>query len=69
MNLEQKIRTLLAETHTSYTDVAKALGTTSSSLSQRLKKGTFRRRDLEKIASACGAEYFCGFDINGDHIE
>lgn len=69
MTLEQKIRILSADTGVSFTQIAEALGTSPSSLSQRLKRGTFRKRDLEKIAKACNCEYYCGFDIDGDHVE
>lgn len=63
MDIPTKIK--LAETYAkiSEAELARRLGTTSQALGQRLKTGKFTSTELEKIASALGAEFSFGFSF------
>jgi transcriptional regulator with XRE-family HTH domain len=61
MGNEQKIRMALAYKNISQAKLAEMIGTTSSNLNQKIKKGTLLEKDLENIATALGAVYDSGF--------
>ena len=61
MNNEQRIKVLLSHVQISQTRLAELLGTTSSNLNQKIKKGTLTEKDMEAIAAAVGAVYDSGF--------
>ena len=61
MSNEQKIRMALAYKNISQAKLAEMIGTTSSNLNQKIKKGTLLEKDLESIAKALGAVYDSGF--------
>lgn len=61
MDITKKIR--MAETYTgiSEAELARRIGTTSSAFWQRMQTGKFTTAELEQIAAALGAEYYCCF--------
>jgi len=61
MDNEQMIRTALAYKNISQAKLAEMIGTTSSNLNQKIKKGTLLEKDMENIAAALGAVYDAGF--------
>ena len=61
MSNEQKIRMALAYKNISQAKLAEMIGTTSSNLNQKIKKGTLLEKDMESIASVLGAVYDSGF--------
>ena len=63
MNLEKKIKMALAYGETSQAELARRLGTTPANFNHRLKSGTFKVEELEKIAEALGAKYSYSFDF------
>jgi len=63
MTMEQKIRMALAYNGTRQATVARELGMTTSNFNQKLKRETFTKEELEKIASALGAVYISVFEF------
>lgn len=63
MNLEKKIKMALAYGETSQAELARRLGTTPANFNHRLKSGTFKVEELEKIAEALGAKFSYSFDF------
>jgi transcriptional regulator with XRE-family HTH domain len=63
MNNEQKIRMALAYKNISQAKLAEMLGTTSSNLNQKIKKGTLLEKDMENIATALGGVYNTFFEF------
>ena len=61
MDIPTKIK--LSETYAkmSEAELARKIGTTSQAFGQRMKTGKFSSSELEKIASALGAEFVCHF--------
>ena len=61
MNIPTKIR--LAETYAkiSEAELARRIETSSQNFGQRLKVGKFTSEELERIATALGAEFVCCF--------
>lgn len=61
MDISTKIR--LAETYAkiSEAELARRIETTSQNLGQRIKVGKFTSAELERIATALGAEFECAF--------
>ena len=54
MNLEKKIKMALAYGEASQAELARRLGTTPANFNHRLKGGTFKVDELEKIAEIIG---------------
>ena len=63
MDNEQKIRMALAYKNISQAKLAEMLGTTSSNLNQKIKKGTLLEKDMENIAAALGGVYNTFFEF------
>lgn len=63
MTVPQKIKMALAYKNMSEAELARALGTSPQAFNQRMKTGRFSSEDMEKIATAIGAEYFFGFEF------
>ncbi len=61
MDIPKKIK--MAETYADIkeAELARRLGTSPQAFGQRMKAGKFSSADLEKIAEALGAEFFCCF--------
>ena len=61
MDIPTKIK--MAETYAGIkeAELARRLETSSQAFGQRMKTGRFSSDDLEKIASALGAEFVCFF--------
>ncbi len=61
MDISTKIK--LAETYAniSEAELARRIDTSSQNLGQRLRVGKFTSTELERIASALGAEFVCKF--------
>lgn len=57
MDISTKIRLALTYAKISEAELARRIGTSSQALGQRLKTGKFTSQEIEKIASAIGAEY------------
>ena len=57
MTVETMIKMALAYRNMSQAAVAKELDTTLSNFNQKLKKETFSREELEKIAAVLGANF------------
>lgn len=63
MNLEKKIKMALAYGEISQAELARKIGTTPANFNHRLKSGTFKIDELEKIAEALGAKFSYSFDF------
>ena len=63
MNLEKKIKMALAYGDISQAELARRLGTTPANFNHRMKNGTFKVEELEKIAEALGAKFSYSFDF------
>ena len=61
MTVPQKIKMALAYKGISESELARALGTSPQAFNQRMKTGKFSSADLDEIASALGAEFYCCF--------
>jgi len=61
MNIQKKIKMALACAGISEAELARRLNTSASAFNQRMKVGRFNPTDLEKIATALGAEFVCTF--------
>jgi transcriptional regulator len=57
MDTEKMINMALAYKGMSQAELARNLGTTSSNFNQKVKRDTFSREELEKIAVVLGGEY------------
>ena len=55
------INMALAYKGISQSELARLMGTTSSNFNQKIKRNTFSREDLEKIAATLGASYSACF--------
>lgn len=63
MNLEKKIKMALAYGEISQAELARRLMTTPANFNHRLKNGSFKVEELEKIAEALGAKFSYSFDF------
>ena len=61
MDIPKKIKMAEAYANVSEAELARRLGTSSQAFGQRMKTGKFNSEDLEKIATALGAEFVCCF--------
>lgn len=63
MTLEKKINMALVYFGISQAELARRLGTSPANFNHRLKSGTFKVEELEKIAEALGAKFSYSFDF------
>ena len=63
MTLEQRILMALVYKQMTQTELANLLGMSISNLNQRLKRGSFKVHELEKIAEVLGAKFTYTFDF------
>ena len=63
MTIEQKINMAAAYKGISQADIARAMGMTPSNFNQKIKRDTFSKDELEKIAVALGAVYNAFFEF------
>ena len=69
MTLTQKINMALAYKGISQAELARRIGQTPSNFNQKLKRETFTKEELEKIAEVLGGVYVFGFEFpNGTKI-
>ena len=61
MDISTKIKLALTYAKVTEAELARRIGTSSQALGQRLKTGKFTSEELDKIATAIGAQYFYGF--------
>ena len=57
MNTEQQINMAVAYKGTSQAALARGIGMTPSNFNQKIKRDTFTKEELRKIAAALGGEY------------
>ena len=63
MTVEQKINMAAAYKGMSQADIARAIKMTPSNLNQKIKRDTFSKDELERIADALGAVYNAFFEF------
>lgn len=63
MTLEKKILMALVYRGMTQSEMAKQFGTSLANFNQRLKRGSFKTEELEKIAEILGAKYSYSFDF------
>lgn len=64
MKMQDKIESALVHADMSKTAMGKiAFGASQQAISKRIKSGKFTIEELEKIATAMGAEYHCYFEF------
>ena len=63
MTMEQKIKMALAYKGLSQAALARAIGMTPSNFNQKIKRDTFSKNELERMADALGAVYTASFDF------
>ena len=63
MTMEQKINMAAAYKGMSQADVARAISMTPSNFNQKIKRDTFSKDELERIAAALGAVYNAFFEF------
>lgn len=69
MDVTAKIRAACGAYRISEAELARRLGTSPSAFNQRMKTGKFTSAELEKIASALGAEFVFYFKFpDGEQI-
>ena len=61
MDISKKIKLAIAYAGISEAELARRIGTSSQAFGQRLKTGKFSTDELNTIATALGANYYCGF--------
>jgi transcriptional regulator with XRE-family HTH domain len=61
METEKLIKMAIAYNGISLSELAKTCGFSIANFSQRLKRDSFKRADLNKIAAALGAKYETAF--------
>lgn len=61
MDFIVKIKLAEAYSQISESELARRLGTTPQNFGQKIRRGRFTCTDLEKIATALGAEFHCSF--------
>ena len=57
INIENKIKTVLAISNKTQTEISKDIGMTQANFNRKLKNQTLSLDELEKIAQAVGAEF------------
>jgi DNA-binding transcriptional regulator YdaS (Cro superfamily) len=57
MNTEQRINMAVAYKRTSQAALARAIGMTPSNFNQKIKRDSFTKEEMQKIAEALGATY------------
>lgn len=63
MNLEKKIKMALACADISQAELARRLDMSPANFNIRLKRGSFKVDELDKIAQALGAKFSYSFDF------
>ena len=63
MTTEQKINMAVAYKRLSQASLARAIGMTPSNFNQKIKRETFTKDELEKMAAALGAVYNAYFEF------
>jgi hypothetical protein len=63
MNTEQQINMAIAYMGISQAALARAINMTPSNFNQKIKRDTFNREEMEKIAAALGASYNSYFEF------
>jgi len=63
MTIEKKINMALVYCGMTQAELAEKLGMTRSNLNQRIKRGSFKTDELEKIAEILGAKYNYTFEF------
>ncbi len=61
MDIQKKIKMALACAGISEAELSRRMSTSPSAFNQRMKAGSLKPEDLEKIAAALGAEFVCLF--------
>ena len=61
MTIEQMLKMALSYKGMSQAELARQIDTTPQNLSQKVKRNTLTKEDLEQIAAALGAEFTCCF--------
>jgi transcriptional regulator with XRE-family HTH domain len=61
MNTEQQINMAAAYKGMSQAALARAINMTPSNFNQKIKRDTFTKEELQKIAAALGADYYSYF--------
>jgi len=61
MDISKKIKMAEQYADMTETELARKIGTTPQAFNQRVKTGKFSSVELEKIATALGAEFKCHF--------
>lgn len=61
--IDRKIGAAIKYGQKTQTEVAEAIGTSRSNFNQRMKRGSFKVDELEKIAEALGAKFSYSFDF------
>ncbi len=61
--MEQKIKMAISFKGVSQAELARTTGTTPSNFSQKLKRETFTKSELEEIAKALGGKYVVYFEF------
>lgn len=63
MTIAQKLSMALSYKGVSQAELARNIGTTPQNLSQKVKRNTLTKEELEKIAEALGAVYSSAFEF------
>lgn len=61
MNIEQKLKMLLAYCGISQAELARRIGTTPANLNQKIKRNTLTYEELCKIGEVCGVAWEANF--------
>lgn len=61
MTIQEQVKMAAVYSNITLTEIAKKVGMSPQSFSNRMKTGKFTRQELEKIGSALGAEYISCF--------
>ncbi|MBS1402255.1 MAG: helix-turn-helix transcriptional regulator [Oscillospiraceae bacterium] len=61
MTIEQMLKMALSYKGISQAELARRINTTPSNLNQKVKRNTLTKEELEEIAVALDATFFCGF--------
>lgn len=64
VTLEKKVNMALVYYGISQAELARRLGMTPANFNIRLKRGSFKVHELEKIAEALGAKFSYSFDFD-----
>ena len=70
LNLEVKVKSVLAYAKMTQTEVAKQMGMSRGNFNKKLKRETFTEEELNRIAEIVGATYHCYFEFpDGTQVE